>query len=203
MPDETPIAGVMPVTAPVTVPAGEAVKPPETEGEKPQPQSLEAALAELAEMKAQIKRVNAESAERRRKLAAYEDAEKQRQQAELGELEKLRIQAAEKDDLYQEAVNKLVHYRIEPHIIKLADKMGFQYPDLVPKQMSWDGVTMDDQEQVQGVEEALKALLKTYPNLGGRQERAAPDLNAQQRSSGPQDLKAREAELRKRFRIGA
>jgi len=178
--------------------AGEAEKPPETTDK---PKSLEEALAQLDELRGQIKRVNAESADRRRKLAAYEEAEAKRQQAELSELEKLRVQAAEKDDLYQQAINDLTKLRIRHAIEMAAGRLGFYKPEDAAQLMDWSGLEVDEEQNVKGVEDALKALLKERPYLI-RQQQAAPDLNAQQRSQG-QTPKAREEELRKRFRIGA
>lgn len=193
-------AGVMPATAPATVPAGEAVTPPEPTAEA-KPASLDEAVRELAELRAQVKRVNAESAERRRKLAAFEAAEVERKQADLSELEKLRVQVAEKDDLYQQSINELTKLRIRHAVEMAAGRLGFHKPEDAAQLMDWAEVTVDEDGKVKGVEEALKALLKDRPYLV-RQQQAAPDLNAQQRGAGDKGVtKSREEELRKRFRL--
>lgn len=194
-------AGVIPATVPVTVPAGEAVTPPEATVETKQPQTLDEAMTLLNEYKTQLRRVNSESAERRRKLASFEEAEARRKQAEMGEVETLKVKLAETDDLYQQTLNDLTKLRIRHAVEMAAGRLGFHKPEDAAQLMDWAEVTVDEDGKVKGIEEALKALLKERSYLI-RPQQAAPDLNAQQRGAGDKGItKAREEELRKRFRL--
>lgn len=175
-------AGVMSATVPATVPAGEPVTAPEATETK-QPQSLDEAMALLSEYKTQLKRVNSESAERRRKLASLEEAEVKRQQAEMSELDKLKVKLAETDDLYQQTLNDLTKLRIRHAVEMSASRLGFHRPEDAHQLMDWAGVEVDEEGNVKGIEEALKALVKERPYLI-HQQQVAPDLNAQQRGAG-------------------
>lgn len=116
----------------------------------------------LEETQAQLKRVNAESAERRKKLEAHE-AEKAKLEAEkLSEAEKLQAQiTAIKTE--QETTKKQLHAeRVRNAIIAEATKLGFASPEDAIALTDLSEVTVID-GKVTGFEKSLKALAE-----GGR-----------------------------------
>ena len=133
-----------------------------------------ATLAELESTRKALKAANAEAADRRKKLEAYEQAEEQRKLAEMTEVEKLQAElkrerdarAAEQLDARKAALSHAVTLQAQTlNFHDPADALAFLPADIV----------------VDGVDDALKELARARPYL--IKGSATPDIDAGKRST--------------------
>ena len=159
--------------------------------------TLEALQAELANAQSALKRVNAESAKRRKLLEAHEAAETKRKEAELSEVEKAQAAAKEWEEKHQALTAKLNAAQMRQAFYDEADaqKLSFVNP-----QAKKDAFTLADTSGVAtgegvmtGMPEAVKVLAKSHPHLFGTAQIVAKDINA--RDTGGGHGKATEAEM--------
>jgi len=126
----------------------------------PAPNAAELA-AQLADMQKQLKAVNRESAERRKALEAFEKAEAERKSAEMTEAQKLQAQLAalqkERDAALQTATERTIRAEVLAKAAQL-----FEHPEDVYEKLK-AGLTVDDAGNVDGLDDALKALAKDRP----------------------------------------
>lgn len=147
----------MPDPVPGEKPAGDE-KPPET---KPTDQlTPEQLAAQLAETQKALKAANAEAAERRVKLAAFEKAEADRVAATLSETEKLTQAKAELEKRLAKAENERVQTEIKHAVIAKAAALGFADPNDAYGLLDMAKVTVKDDGTVSGVDEALAEMAK-------------------------------------------
>ena len=195
MPNEQPIPGEMPIVAagetPVTVTAQPIGTAP----------TAEEFQAQLDEMRKQLKAVNAESAGRRKKIEEIEAAEAKRKLAELSELDQLKAKLAVQEKARLEAEGKASEALIRHAVEMAAATMKFHNPEIAYHLLDLAEVSIGEDGKVAGVEDALKKLVKSNPYLVGNGTAPAPNTDASARGSGNPDPKAREEELRKRYRI--
>ncbi len=189
MPDETKVETTPEVVAP------------------PAESTLDELKAELARARDALKAVNAEAAERRKKLSAYEadeakrqEAEKKRRDAELSETEKLKNQIAEKDTTLQALQNDLKTWRIRQAIEREATVLNFQNPEDAYLLADMTGVEISEDGKVTGAKEAIEKLAKARTYLLKTEKPIPPGLNARN-GNQTQDGEARQKELAQRFRI--
>jgi len=157
--------------------------------------------AQLDEVRKQLKVVNAESAGRRKKLEEIEAAEAKRKQAELSELDQLKAKLAEQEKARLVAEGKASEALIRHAVEMAAATMKFHNPEIAYHLLDMAEVSIGEDGQVTGVEDALKKLVKSDPYLVGNGTAAAPETDAGKRGTGKPDAKAREEEIRKRYRI--
>jgi len=137
------------------------------EGQQPEP------AENTEELKAQIKRLNAESAERRKRLEVFEKAEAERAKAQMSEIDRLKLEA-------EQAKAAL----IEARKIAIAAKHGL--PDVLADRLK--GETIEDIEA-----DALK-LKETIPQ-------PKPPVNQNPTNPGSNGA-AKETDAQRRMRLG-
>ena len=143
---------------PVTPPAAE----PPAEKEK-ELTAAELAL-QLADMRKALKDANRESADRRKKLEAFEAAEAERKTAEMTETQKLQARLdkleAEKTQTVAQANERIITAELKAQ----AAAQGFTDLDYAVFKVRAK-VTLTEAGDVEGAEDALKELAKASPAL--------------------------------------
>lgn len=176
---------------------GQGETPPEdTGGETPPEQeqqeqsgepTREALQADLANAQAALKRVNAESAKRRKLLEAHEKAKAEREKAELSEVEKAQVQAKEWEDKHKTLTAELDAARMRQAFYDEADVQKLAFANAQAKKDAFtladtSGVVTDEGE-LTGMDAAVKALTKSHPHLFGTAQ-LPKDINARDTGSG-------------------
>lgn len=148
MPDNTAVTPPVETTTPPTAPAnGNTV-------------TVEALLAQIAELQRHRKELNDENAARRRKLDAYEKAEEERKQAAMSELEKERDKAQKAEKARDEALRIANDRVIRASVIAEAAKYGVTHPEDAYALLDLKGIAVNDDGNVEGVAEAVKAIIE-------------------------------------------
>jgi hypothetical protein len=132
--------------------------------------------AELAELRTQLKRINRESASRRKQLEEFEAAEAERKKAEMSEVEKAQAAAAEAQRERDEALQKAQDLLIQSAFVAAASKAGVAHPDDVYRLADLSAVEIDDAGKVDGVEDEVKRLVEAG-RLGMSGRPQAPSLD--------------------------
>jgi len=158
--------------------------------------TLETLQAELAAAQAALKRVNAESAKRRKQLEAHEVAEAKRKEAELSEAEKAQQAAQDWESKYNTITAELDTARMRQSFYDEVDTQKLSFVNAQAKKDAFalsdlSGVVMDEDE-LTGMPEAIKALAKSHPHLFGTAQ-LPKDINA--RDTGGGHGKATEDEM--------
>jgi hypothetical protein len=148
MPDNTAVTPPVETTTPPTAPAnGNTV-------------TVEALLAQIAELQRHRKELNDENAARRRKLDAYEKAEEERKQAAMSELEKERDKAQNAEKARDEALRVANDRVIRASVIAEAAKHGVTHPEDAYALLDLNGISVKDDGNVEGVAEAVRAIVE-------------------------------------------
>ena len=122
--------------------------------------TIESLQAQLNELKAHNKALNDENATRRRKLDAYEKAEEERSQAAMTELEKERDKAQKAEAQRDEALRVANDRVIRASVIAEAAKHGVTHPEDAYALLDLKGIAVKDDGNVEGVAEAVKAIVE-------------------------------------------
>lgn len=138
-----------------------------TAGETPdgQPQdtpttpSLADVLAENARMRDALSAANSEAAARRIKLSEYEKAEQERREAELTETERLNKRLADVEAAKTAAEQKANETLIRAAFVAAAAQADAAHPGDAYRLADLAGVTIDENGNVTGVAEAVKAIV--------------------------------------------
>ncbi len=157
-----------------------------TEGERPEGASEEGQLtvtpeeaqAELTRVRAALKKANAEAAERRKKLKAFEEAEQKRKDAELSDKERLERQLVAAQQAQEEAEAMVNDVLLRTAVDRAAAKAGFIDPEVAYQLADLSGVEIGEDGEVAGVEKALKGLAKDKPYLLKQEGSQQLDINA-------------------------
>lgn len=131
---------------------------------------------EVEQLRAALKKANAEAARNRHKLADYEKAEQERKDAELSETERLKKQLAEAKEQQNVLIAKNTETQIRAAVERTAATMRFHDPADAYALADLSVVTMDEDGKISGVNDALKALAKAKPHLVRTEQPA--NLNA-------------------------
>lgn len=131
--------------------------------------------AELERAREALKRANAEAAERRKKLDAFEEAERKRKEAEMSELEKVQAELQRERDARAAAEREATQTRVRAAVQVAAGQMHFHDPADVMAFLDADALTVDEDGKVLGVDDALKALVKARPYLVKTAPQTPPD----------------------------
>jgi len=163
--------------------AGEQEQQREQSGEP----TREALQAELENARAALKRVNAESAKRRKQLEAHETAEAKRKEAELSEVEKAQAAAQGWESKFDTLTAELDTARMRAAFYDEVDVQKLTFPNAQAKKDAFalsdlSGVAMDEDEMT-GMKEAVKALTKSHPHLFAAPQTAA-NINAADTGKG-------------------
>lgn len=171
-------------------------------------------LAELAKVRDALKAANSEAATRRKKLDEYERAEAARtaaeqakRDAELSETEKLNKRLAEAERAKQEALTTANQRLLRAAFVAEAALAGAEFPDDAFRLADQSSVTVDENGDVSGVKEAVKAIVESG-RLPLKNKRVAPPNLDSGAGSGqkPADVKATqlteaELEMARKMRI--
>lgn len=138
--------------------------------------------AQLADLQKQLKAVNRESAERRKALEAFEKAETERKSAEMTEAQKLQAQLTALQQERDAALKTATDRTIRAEVLARAAQL-FEHPEDVYEKLK-TGLTVDDAGNVEGLDDALKALAKDRPawlrrNPAAALKATAPGPNGQ------------------------
>jgi chromosome segregation ATPase len=164
--------------------------------------TVEELQAELEEREARIKALNAESAERRKKLEAFEKADEEKKRAAMSELEKAKKDAADAQAELEKLKASHAGIQLERAFEKTARELKFVFAS---EKAQDTGFALLDKavvgEDGQGIKDALAQLQKDHPYLFKAAE--ADDIDATDKGRGkPGELtKERETELKGRFRL--
>lgn len=156
------------------------------------PDDPDALKEEVRRLKALNAKTNKENAERRRRADELERAEEERKNATLGETERLKKERAAEREKREEAERRaaaaeerLANQRIDLEVERLAAKMGFLYPDIVPSLINRNRIEEDEETgKLHGIKEELERLAKDRPALveaprgGGTPPREGPRRTA-------------------------
>lgn len=170
----------MPEDTTVTTP-GEMPEDPQDGGTPSEGMTLEQLQAKLAESEKHIRKLNRESAERRKALDAFEAEKAKREETELSELDKAKQRAADLEAQSKAQAEQVNAKLIKAEVRAVAGQMGFR--DLSDAQLAdLSEVEITDDGDVKGVKEALEALAKAKPYLlsGEPQKPAAPQTGGGQ-----------------------
>ena len=176
--------------------ASEAQAEQEQQREESGEPTLEVLQAELTNARAALKRVNAESAKRRKQLEAHEKAKADREAAELSEVEKAQAAAQDWENKHALLTAELDAARMRQAFYDEADVQKLSFVNAQAKRDAFalsdlSSVVMDEDEMT-GMPEAVKVLVKSHPHLFGTVQ-AAADINA--RTTGKGRGKATEDQL--------
>ena len=120
---------------------------------------LEKLQADLAKAQKALKEVNRESAERRKRLEELEKADEARKTAEQTDLEKALKRAEEAEAKAEKAEVEAREMLIRAAFVAEAAKVGAAHPEDVYLLADRSGVDVNDLGAVEGVTEAVKALV--------------------------------------------
>lgn len=147
--------------------------------------TIEAVTAELETVRKALKQANAESAQRRKRLEELEAEENKRKDAEKTELQKALDKAAALEAQLAKQAETVKQSTIQHAVEITAAKLGFADPGDALSLLDKSAVKLGEDGKVEGVEDALKDLLKRKPYLAkaGPQQ---PETDSQKRPSGTQ-----------------
>jgi len=172
-------------------------------GEKPagdQAPTIESLQAELEVGRATLKRVNSESAGRRKKLEAFEKAEEERKLADMTEMEKLQAELKSERDAHAAAEQGALQAKITHAVELAAMTANFHNPADAMAFLGDAKFTLDDKGEVEGVAEALAKLVKERPHLVKTPTPNDPD--ARKRSAAKEKGKtSKQADINRSFGI--
>jgi hypothetical protein len=123
-------------------------------------------------------------------IKATEEAGKTEAQKQVEQIAKLQ---KERDEALAHATKRLIRTECQ----RLAQDMGFAHPELAYRLVdNLDAFKVGEDEQVEGLPDVLKALLKQYPDLA---KPTAPSLTPTHPAGGQQQTGETDAERRKRY----
>jgi predicted KAP-like P-loop ATPase len=141
---------------------------------------------------------------RKRQTDEIGAAEAKRRQAELSEVEQLKAKIAESEKAKADAEARVNDALIRHAVEMAANKLKFHRPEVAYQLLDLAEVSIDEDGKVSGVDEALKKLVKENAylvNTGA--EALQQETDASKRGQGKPDPKAKQEELRRRYRLPA
>lgn len=158
-------------------------------------------LAELNKAREALSAANRESATRRKKLEEYEKAESARaaaeqakKEAELSETEKLNRKLAAAEQAREQALQTANQRLLRAAFVAEAAVAGAEFPDDAFRLADTSGVTVDDDGNVSGVKEAVKAIVDSGRLPLKNKRQPPPNLDAGA-GNGQKAADARAAQL--------
>lgn len=149
----------------------------------------------------EAKKLRREAQGLRKRLVDYEDREKAAQAAALSDSEKLQKRVKELEAQTTAAAESHRRAMIRYEVMLQAQGLGVVDPDAAVRLMDDGALEFDEAGQPTNVEKVLKELLKAKPYLVKQAAQQAPNINAGDRGNAGADAKAKEEELRRRFRL--
>jgi DNA repair exonuclease SbcCD ATPase subunit len=152
----------------------------EDEEEVKDPKDLENALAEMAKMRTALRKANREAAERRKKLQALEEAEVKTTNAEQTKLEKaeqlIKVLETRAAKLQEDNDKALIRMAVEREAVK--QNVLPEAIEDVSRLIDTSDVEITEDGKIDGVEDAVKALVKRKPYLVGKPGKKSPDIDS-------------------------
>jgi len=167
--------------------AGETQAGEQQQQEQSGDPTLEALQVELANAQAALKRVNAESAKRRKQLEKHEADKAEREKAELSEVEKAQGLAKEWETKHEALTAKLSAAQMRQAFYDEADTQKLAFVNAQAKKDAYTladtSSVVTDEGEMTGMDAAVKALTKSHPHLFGTAQ-AAANVNATDTGGG-------------------
>ena len=113
----------------------------------------------------EVKTLRKEAASWRTKLRTAEEAEEQRRRSEMTELEKLKADLDAERQARATAETQRTQQLLRTQVISAAAKAGLNDPEDAVRMLDTSEMTVADDGTVDGLEQALGALLKAKPYL--------------------------------------
>ena len=145
-------------------PQGQGETPTTPQGGTP-PGSLSEALTLITSLQDRVHALNAESADRRKKLEKYEQEEAARAEAAKTELQKAQDKAAALKAELETAQTTISGLRISTAVEREAIRMGFLHPEDVLKLIASSSLEVTEAGEVKGAKEAVEKLAKERPEM--------------------------------------
>lgn len=168
------------------------------DGDKP---TYEELLVMYEKSESARKKANNESAERRRKLKEFEEAEQKRKEKEMGEVEKLQSKISEMEKKNKELLTNLTTSRFKSAIRKTATELRFRNTDDAEAFLNIGDFEQNDDGQFEGIDTALKQLVKERPYLIDKTPPVDTDGTKRGTTNQNQDAKARKNSAAQRYGI--
>lgn len=132
--------------------------------------TVESVTAELASARAALKKANAEAAQRRKALAAFEKAEEERKAADLSEVETAQKAAQGWEEKHTALLAELDTSKMRSAFYDEIDTQELTFPNPQAKKDAFalsdlSSVTKGDDGNLDGITEVVKALIKSHPHL--------------------------------------
>jgi hypothetical protein len=135
-----------------------------------------------------------------KELDGLRQAAKTAADAKLSDQDRLSKRVAELEQALADAEVQQQESRVRYAVAVKAGEFGLVDQDAVLRLLDWSALEFAEDGRPTNTEKVLKELIKARPYLA-KAPAAAPNINAGARSGTEQDQKAREAELRRRFRL--
>lgn len=159
------------------------------EGETPEDNQTPIVSAEDFEsVKAALKKANAEAADRRKQLKAYEQAEQERKQAEMSEQEKLKAKLAEVETRAKAAEAQIDTMKKQQALYAAVEALGLTWAS---EQARRDAVALLDLSELDDddIAEAIKDLQKDRPYLF--KASSTPDIDSKKKGKETPEQKSK------------
>jgi hypothetical protein len=158
--------------------------------------------AELMSMD-EARKLRREAQNLRKRLAELDKEAEARKQAELSETERATQRATALEQELAALRGQITERTVRYEVMLRASEMNVVDPEAAVKLLDLDGLERGDDGLPDGnaIDKALKALLKAKPYLIKQAASQAPETNAHKGKDKPGDDKAREEELRRRYRL--
>lgn len=150
----------------------------------------------------EARKLRREAQNLRKRMAEIDKQAEERRQAELSEVERATQRASTLEQELAAMRKQITERTVRYEVMLRASEMSVVDPEAAVKLLDLDGLEAGDDGMPDGnaIDKALKALLKSKPYLV-KQATVAPETNAHQGKNKQADDKAREEELRRRYRL--
>ena len=143
---------------------GQAPTTPDTDGQGPQG-TTEASQLDADALAKELKAVRKEAAAYRTKLRQAEEDAETRKRAEMTELERLKADLEAERQARTEAEEQRQRQIARTQVIAAAARLGFNDPEDAIRMLDQSTLEVDDAGNIDGLDDALSALVKSKPYL--------------------------------------
>lgn len=143
---------------------GQAPTIPDTDGQEPQG-TTEASQLDADALAKELKAARKEAAAYRTKLRQAEEDAEARKRAEMTELERVKADLEAERKARQEADDRRQALALRTQVITAAARLGFNDPEDAIRMLDQSTLEVDDAGSIDGLDDALGALVKAKPYL--------------------------------------
>ncbi len=143
---------------------GQAPTTPDTDGQGPQG-TTEASQLDADALAKELKAVRKEAAAYRTKLRQAEEDAETRKRAEMTELERLKADLEAERQARTKAEKQRQRQIARTQVIAAAARLGFNDPEDAIRMLDQSTLEVDDAGNIDGLDDALSALVKSKPYL--------------------------------------